>query len=378
MIPHRHILKVIASPYRENADANPVQSLLYDAMEKAGVRVTSYSRQKLLRESWDVWHLHWPAEYIVSGGNVYNIARRLLRFWLALKVARFKHIKIVWTVHNIRPHERNHRVLERVFWRIFIPNIDGIICLSETGKKELFRVHPQTQSAHIFTIPHGHYRGVYPDVMDKEQACAALGIPPGDFVAVFIGYIRAYKGVGRLIRSFVKARLANSKLLVAGAAVDSMKRDLAKACGSNSNVRLFFEFVNRHDVQKYLRAADLVILPFKEILNSGSAILALSFDRPILVPAYGALAELREIVGSDWVRLYDGELTAETIDAAVRWAKARQAKLDARAPIDALNWDRIARLTIEAFSQCATASTPRTAPGREAKGSASEVSPQSR
>ena len=378
MMSRRHILKVIASPYRENADANPVQSLLYDAMEKAGVRVSGYSRQKLLRESWDVWHLHWPAEYVVNRGGAYNIAQRLLRFWLALKVARFKGIKIFWTVHNIRPHERDHRVLEWVFWRLFLPNLDGIICLSETGKTKLFREHPQAQSAPVFTIPHGHYRGVYPDVMDKQQACAALGIPPGDFVAVFIGYIRAYKGVGRLIRSFVKARLANSKLLVAGAAGDSMKRELAKASESNSDVLLSFEFVNRYDVQKYLRAADLVILPFREILNSGSALLALSFDRPILVPTYGALAELREIVGPDWVRLYDGDITPEIIDAAVQWTRTRQTEPDARAPIDALNWDRIARLTIEAFSQCVTASVPQTTAGPEAKQGASNASPRSR
>jgi glycosyltransferase involved in cell wall biosynthesis len=190
--------------------------------------------------------------------------------------------------------------------------------------------------------------------MSKEQACAALDIPPNDFVAVFIGQVRPYKGVGRLIASFLETQLANSKLLVAGTASDGMKRELAAAAGTNSNVRLSLEFVNQDDVQKYLRAADLVILPFTEILNSGSAILALSFDRPILAPAYGALAELREIVGPDWVRLYEGEINAEVIKAAVQWAKARKIHPAARAPIDALNWDRIAKQTIQVFSQCTT------------------------
>jgi len=333
-----------------------VQALLYDAMEKLGVLVTGYSRRKLLRESWDVWHLHWPAEYTVNGRNGVYIARRLLWFWLALKVARFKQTKIFWTVHNIWPHERNHPVLERIFWRMFLPNIDGIICLSESGKKELFRAHPQTQSVPTFTIPHGHYRGVYPDAMSKEQARAALDIPADDFVAVFIGQIRPYKGVSRLIRSFVDAQLANSQLLVAGAASESMERELAEASGSSAGVRLALGFVNLRDIQKYLRATDLVILPFTEILNSGSAILALSFDRPILVPASGALAELREIVGSDWVRLYDGEINAGIIASAVQWTKARQVQPGARAPIDALNWDGIARRTIQAFSQSVTAS----------------------
>ena len=78
--------------------------------------------------------------------------------------------------------------------------------------------------------------------------------------------------------------------------------------------------------------------------------LALSFDRPILVPALGALAELRDVVGTDWVRLYEGELSPEVICKAVEWAKNRRVRPEARAPLQDLNWDHIARVTIRAFS----------------------------
>jgi len=327
-----------------------VQALLYDAMEQEGAQVAGYSRGKLLRESWDVWHLHWPLEHVVSGTNVYATMRRLLTFSLALKMARLKKTKIFWTVHNIRGHEQSHPLLEWMFWRIFLANIDGIICMSEIGRRELCRRHPQTQSIQIFTIPHGHYRGAYPDVISKGQARTALDIPADRFVALFIGQVRAYKGVLKLIRSFAAAQLADATLVVAGAADDQTACAIKQAAAPASNVRLALEFVGRDDMQKYLRAADLVILPYTEILNSGSAILALSFDRPVLVPDRGALAELARIVGPDWVSLYEGELGPEIIRAAVRWTKARPFASDARAALDALNWERIARLTIQAFS----------------------------
>lgn len=374
----REMLKVIASPYRESAGANPVQSLLYDAMEKSGVKVTGYSRHKLLFDSWNVWHLHWPAEYTVSGRSNYSIVRRLLSFWLALKIARFKNTKVFWTVHNIRPHERKHPVLERMFWRLFLPNVDGIICQSESGKATLFREHPRAQSLPVFTIPHGHYRGVYPDGMDKGQARAALDIRPDDFVAVFLGQIRPYKGVNQLISSFTDARLSHSKLLVAGTATEGVKRELTELSRHNPQVRLFLEFVSHQDIQKYLRAADIVILPFTEILNSGSAILALSFDRPILVPASGALAELRETVGADWVRLYDGVIDAKIIESAARWTKSRAIRPDERAPLDALSWDGIAERTIQAFLQCLAAETPRLPAKLRAREAGSKASSQSR
>jgi beta-1,4-mannosyltransferase len=294
-------VKILASPYREFSEINPVLSLLYDSLEKSGVHVSSFSKRKLLQESWDVLHLHWPTENIVGRKYVRDVIPRLLIFWTMLKVARFKKTKIFWTAHNIEPHEQKHPLLERVFWRVFLPNVDGIICMSQTGKQELFRHHPETQSIPIFTIPHGHYRGAYPDEMTEDEARTALGLPSDDFVAVFLGQIRAYKGVERLIRCFIEAQITNAKLIVAGSAADDVARDITKVSEANSNVRLFLEFVNQNDIQKYLRAADLVILPYTQILNSGSAILALSFDRPILVPACGTLIELGEIVGPNWV-----------------------------------------------------------------------------
>jgi glycosyltransferase involved in cell wall biosynthesis len=342
-------MKILASPYRAFSEVNPTQARLYDSIEKHGAHVSEFSMRKLFWESWDVWHLHWPVESILVRRKGSRFLR-LFAFWIGLRVARFKKIKIFWTAHNLRPHERDHPLLERMTWRALLANIDGIICMSDVAKTELLAEHPQCSSISIHTIPHGHYRGAYPDVMTRDEARAALGASADEFVGVFIGQIRPYKGVVQLVRCFVDARVTNSKLFVAGVANDSLRRELESAAVLSSNVRLHFGFVDRNDIQKYLRAADLVILPYTEILNSGSAILALSFDRPILVPARGALSELRSVVGPDWVSLYEGQLNPEIVRAAVQWAKARQAQPNTPAPLDALSWERIGRLTIQAFS----------------------------
>ena len=342
-------LRILASPYLEWSDSNPVLALLYEAMEMQNVQITAFSTRKLWQGTWNVWHLHWP-ELLVTGPQIRAPIKKLLKFYVQLKIARVKRTKIFWTAHNLRRHERDHPLLEWLFWRIFLFNLDGIICLSESGRKQLHIEHPQTRSVPTFSIPHGHYRGVYPDNMNKAEAREELHIPADEFVMTFLGQIRPYKGVLSLIKCFTRANIAHTQLLIAGRPIDEVVlRELKDAAARNPHIRLYLDFIDRAEIQKFLRATDLVILPYKEILNSGSAILALSFDRPVLVPTLGALAELAEMIGTDWVRLYDGELSPEIIRDAIDWFKRRQAGSDAHAPLEDLNWDGIAEATIRAF-----------------------------
>jgi len=99
----------------------------------------------------------------------------------------------------------------------------------------------------------------------------------------------------------------------------------------------------------FLRAADLVVLPYTETINSGSALLALSFDRPTLVPAMGAVPDLYQLTGDNWVRRYEGELTPKILSDAIRWTQERpQGEFD-RPFLDKPDWNGLAWLTIEAF-----------------------------
>ena len=228
-----------------------------------------------------------------------------------------------------------------------------MICMSQSSRRLLYDQHPRAKNRPIFIIPRGHYRGAYPDSMNREEARCKLGVKSDEFVATFLGQIRAYKGVPQLIRCFIASGLTNSRLIVAGRPITgSIGRELKELASGNSSIELFLDFVESADIQKFLRAADLVVLPYTDILNSGSAILALSFDRPVLLPARGAMADLREAVGPDWVCLYEGELTPDIIRDAAQWAVGRRNCGPRSAPLGAWNWDVTAKRTVEAFSQC--------------------------
>ena len=79
-------------------------------------------------------------------------------------------------------------------------------------------------------------------------------------------------------------------------------------------------------IASWLRAADLVVLPYRAIQNSGSAMLALSADRPVVVPALGAMRELQAAVGEDWVRCYEGDFDADELERSIRWAREPTAR----------------------------------------------------
>jgi beta-1,4-mannosyltransferase len=89
-----------------------------------------------------------------------------------------------------------------------------------------------------------------------------------------------------------------------------------------------------------------VVLPFRDITNSCTALLALSFDRPVLVPALGAMAELQALVGDEWVRTYDDELTPDLLARALDWAVRRPPGVPR---LDALDWPEIARRTLSVY-----------------------------
>lgn len=97
----------------------------------------------------------------------------------------------------------------------------------------------------------------------------------------------------------------------------SLEQIIRNAAQHDPRVRLHLEFIASDRLQLFLNAADLIVLPYTEILNSGSALLALSFNRPMLVPSKGSMSELQKQTGNSWVKTYDGTLTPSQLKEAM-------------------------------------------------------------
>jgi len=270
----------------------------------------------------------------------------LLRFLLV--IARARGIKIVWTAHNLRSHEGLYPRVEARLWRTLLGRVDAVIALTEAGRDLTLQQFPCLRARPTFVIPHGSYRTAYPAGLTRDTARQGLGLPAGAQVIVSLGQLRPYKNLPHLVYIFRRLPARDVFLVIAGAPSDSALIDeLQAAAGSDPRVHLHLHFIPAALLQRYLCAADLIVLPYREILNSGSAILALSFERPVLVPALGALPELQGQMGAAWVRTYEGELRPEMLTEALIWA--RDTPRDATHLFRELSWGRIARQTLAAY-----------------------------
>ncbi len=341
-------MRVLASPALINRWLNPYNWLLNTHLERQAVDIVGAAPWRLLRGQGDVCHLHWP-DHMFNQRSAARAALGSRALLHMLGEARRHGTRIVWTVHNLRAHDGLHPALERAFWPEFLSMVDGAIHLSRAGREAAEAQFPQLAERRAWIIPHGHYRSEYVPTRNREDARAARGLSDAEAVVLFSGRIRPYKNVPALLRAFREYDSADARCLVTGAPASRELRQELQAFGqSDPRVRLELQHLRRADLANALTASDLVVLPYREILNSGSALLALSLDRPVLVPRRGALAELADAVGAQWVRCYDGELTGEMLRDAISWA--RETPRRARAPLGQFGWTSIARAHRDAYA----------------------------
>jgi glycosyltransferase involved in cell wall biosynthesis len=144
----------------------------------------------------------------------------------------------------------------------------------------------------VRVLPHPSYIDVYPNLVDQATARYELGLGHRDFVYLHLGKIRPYKGIDRLLDAF--DRLARhdkkAKLLLVGEPGRFEQLDeIKQRARANPNVISNFNAVPDADLQLYMNAADVVVLPYRAVLNSGALQLAYSFAKPVVVSETGCI-----------------------------------------------------------------------------------------
>lgn len=342
------MIRVLAWPAFHTRNGNPYNWLLYSQVKKFDLHVEDFSPVELFRNRYDIWHFHWP-EHFLNKDGVAVAAMKIHALAGMMRWARARGTKMIWTVHNLRSHEQLHSALEPYFWRVFTQMLDGYICFTDSGKDAARQVFPALRSIPGFVIPHGHYREEYPGNIGKDAAKATLGLPVDSKVILFFGGIRPYKNVPALISAFRDLQGHNVALCIAGyAPCDALCAVIKNEARCDTRVKLFLAWASKPQVQALFGAADLVVLPFREILNSGTAMLALSLNRPVLVPARGAMPELRERVGPEWVRTYATDINTAKLRDGLAWAQSTPRS--EVAPLAPFDWTEIARQTTAAYT----------------------------
>lgn len=299
---------------------------LYKAVESQNVTVVQgyfaggWLLNNLRRGDWV--HLHWPSfQYAVKGSYLASL-RAFARWFALLALIRLRGARIAWTAHNLLPHDR-HSIswMDPLARRIVIALARKILVHGPSAAKELSARFPSA-AGKIAHIPHGNWADYYPVTSTREATRSKLGIPVDTYVYLFIGLCKPYKNLHGLVKTF-RTLPGDSVLLVAGKFEDPNYQKHVEALASgDQRIRIIPGFIPDDMIQRYLVACDAVVAPYNEILTSGTAMLAMSFGRPIISVNRGFL---KDVVTDKVGLLFSPESTDGLTDAL---AAARNRRFD--------------------------------------------------
>ena len=340
-------MRILAAPAFSNEKVNPYNALLYRELQKLGVDVGEYQHAKALKDQVDLVHYHWPDDYTNPKGLVKTWQRILLLAFMVCAL-KLKGRKLVYTVHNTAPHDAFRPRLSKLFMGWFIRRCDGFIFMSEANRAAFYQRYQPPENIPYAIIPHGHYRNSYPPEITRLAAKQLLELNTNKKVLLFVGMIKPYKNIPALMKAFNEAQLADYQLVIAGTPDTPELRAELEAL-KDATTRLFLRFIPDNELNVYMSAAEVVILPYRAILNSGALLLALSFNRPVIAPHMGAIIDMQKNLGSQWIYGYTGDLTANNLQQAL--IALEQSDRQPICPLDNYNWDKLAANTLDFYRQ---------------------------
>jgi glycosyltransferase involved in cell wall biosynthesis len=264
---------------------------------------------------------------------------------------------LVLTAHDVLPREA--RPGQREAQRRLYGHFDAVVVHSAHGRRRLTE-ELGIDAARVHVIPHGvfeHLAGT-PDggaadggASVRSTAETAREAPPFETdmpVVLCFGLMRPYKGIDLLLEAW--RGIEDAELWIAGAPrmdITELLADL-RSVAAPPGVRFVPRFIGDDELPAYFRRADVVVLPYREIDQSGVLFTALAFGKPLLLSDVGGFPEIaatgaaRTFPAGDVAALH-GALRELLGDQSARAALGMQARELASGEY---SWDAIARKTI--------------------------------
>ncbi|WP_129339234.1 hypothetical protein [Cellulomonas endophytica] len=322
-------LRVLQSFHRPKATTNPYVTQLLEGL-RTGADVETYGSRQALLGRYDVLHVHWP-EVVVTRSRWWARVVAAAVFWGALRRTVLTGAAVVRTVHNVTPHEP--------------PDLLTRLVLAECDRRTTWWVRlndetPTPPGAPVTTVLHGDYRAWFADVPRRSPVRGRLA---------YVGLVRPYKGVEDLVDVVAALPDPEVSLTVSGrpSTGEDLAAELRRRAHDDPRIALDLRHLDEAEIVGAVSAAELVVLPYRRMHNSGAALLALSLDRPVLVPRNAVTDALAAEVGERWVQRYDGDLDAAAVEKAL--AAVRADAGDGGPDLTQRGWDAIAAQHLDVY-----------------------------
>jgi len=260
----------------------------------------------------DILQIHWPDMVFWRGAGAITTILRTFGVVASLLILKLKGVELVWCVHDLAPHDASRLRLQLWRWyaTIIAHLVDAYLTLSPStitvasehfvglkGKAATFFWHPP------YEVPKSKF---FESAWREKH-----GIQLSANVLALVGQVRAYKGVEELVSSFCNTKDPNLRLVVAGMPFGQHLRDLLdRAANFDHRIILDLRWLSDQELCEIITAANLIVLPFKQTLHSGSIIYGLSCGRAVLTPATPFANDLKKEIGDRWIRTYETPLSA--------------------------------------------------------------------
>lgn len=292
------------------------------------VQVRYFSMRAALFSKYDLLHVHWPEQVYRRKTAGSALLSRVLVAMLLLRIACAR-IPVIRTIHNISPHDglgRSERLLERL--------LDGLTSW-------WIRINLSTPSpeATTDTILHGHYRDWVAGLPKRKPVPGRL---------LFFGLIRRYKGLEDLLQSFRALDDPSLTLHLAGQPVDPpLAARIALAVQSCPHIHAMLRHLDDVELTTEITEAEIVVLPYTNMHNSGALLLALSLDRPVIAPWTESNVAIRDEVGAEWIHLFKGPLDQKKLRALIDAIRITRRAVPP--DLSMRNWDTAGRQHYDAY-----------------------------
>ena len=232
--------------------------------------------------------------HILWNNKIESFDRTLLMLYYKLMGKR-----LVLTAHNINKNKRdgNDKWINRVTLGIQYRLMDHVFVHTELMKREL-KADFHVADEKISVIPFGINSTVPDTDMSAEEARRLLGLSLGEKVLLFFGNIAPYKGLEFLVEALLLLSRSGQRyrLIIAGRpkgsesyweAIRSRIADTELA----GTIIQRIEYIPDESTEIYFKAADVLVLPYTHVFQSGVLSLGYNFGLPVIAADVGSLRD---------------------------------------------------------------------------------------
>lgn len=231
------------------------------------------------KEKFDILHTEWytfsPIDYL----------------FISMIKKRFG-IRYVSTIHDILPF--NQKFYDMHFHKKLYALADSIILQAPSNMERFANLFPDLKDKTTM-VPHGHMLD-YIEQCTCDEAREALNLPKGKTIMLFFGQIKKVKGVDVLLKAFVKIKEQNPDLMlvIAGSvwkADFTECEEIIKANNFGDSLRTDIRYIPDEEVKYYYSAADITVLPYTDVYQSGVIQLAYGYSKTVVATSLPAFTQ---------------------------------------------------------------------------------------